>query len=61
MFKCKICGEEFEDAGDIGSHLGFGHNLALDTEHPNGLTKQDFPPELQGILNEIDKQREVKR
>ena len=54
MYVCKICKEEFEDAGDIGMHLAFGHNLALDTDHPDGLTKEDFPPEMHGLIDVID-------
>ena len=56
MYVCKICKEEFNDAGDIGMHLAFGHKLALDTEHPDGLTKEDFPPEMQAVIDAIDQE-----
>lgn len=60
MFKCKICEEEFEHDGDAMMHISWGHGLIEDTEHPNGLTKEDFPPELHGLIDAIDKQKKGK-
>jgi hypothetical protein len=28
MFRCTLCGEEYEDEGDLGMHLMWGHHLA---------------------------------
>jgi len=60
MFKCLVCEEEFEDSGDLGLHLIFGHNLGIDTDHPKGITRKDVDPSLHELMDEIDKQKEVK-
>ena len=56
MYICKICKEEFEESSDAQLHIAYAHNLIEDTEHPDGLTREDFPPEFQGLIDEIDRQ-----
>lgn len=55
MFQCKLCKEKFEESGDAEIHIAYSHKLIIDLDHPNGLTRADFPPEFQGFLDEIDK------
>jgi len=61
MYKCKICGEEFEESSDAEMHIAYAHKLIEDTEHPNGLTKDDFPLEFHGLIDAIDKHYESKK
>lgn len=32
MFICRLCGEEYDDEGDLGMHLMWFHKLAQEDE-----------------------------
>ena len=53
-YKCKLCGEEYEDDNDIMMHVTFGHDL-VEYDKPK---KEEFSPEFHKLIDEMNKQKE---
>ncbi len=66
MFRCRIkdCNAEFEDEGDLGMHLIFGHGLGEEINEQGETVTQEMRAEelrkvgLGGLVDEIDRNRE---